>query len=77
MPRPIKHHELQHALRRHDPRFQILTNRGKGSHYMLYHPDVAGHSVSVPVPCHGGRDVPPRIVAQIIRRFALPPGVLP
>lgn len=72
MPRPRKHHEFLSALREHDRRFAVFTNRGKGSHYMLYHPDIGGRPASVPIPHHGGRDIPPRILAQVIRRFGLP-----
>ena len=72
MPKPQKHHDLWHALREHDPRFQKYVNRGKGSHYMLRHPSINGRAVSVPVPHHGGRDIPAGILRQIIRRFDLP-----
>jgi predicted RNA binding protein YcfA (HicA-like mRNA interferase family) len=73
--KPLKHHELQRILRDHDVRFQVYVNRGKGSHYMLYHPAINGRAVSVPVPHHGGRDIPPGILRQIIRRFDLPRNI--
>ena len=72
MPKPRKHHELFRALLDRDARFKKFVNSGKGSHYIIAHPDIGGHKASLPIPCHGGKDVHPRILAQVIRRFGLP-----
>lgn len=36
--------ELIRKLRKHDSRFEVYVNRGKGSERMLYHPDINGRS---------------------------------
>ncbi len=72
MPRPKKAIEVIQILRAHDPRFEIYSNRGKGSHRMIYHPDVNGRAASIPMPFHKGKDVKPGILRSIIRRFNLP-----
>lgn len=75
MPKPKKHHEFQRILRKHDPRFEFYVSRGKGSHYIVYHPDIAGRAQSLPIPCHKGRDVLPCYLRQVIRRFDLPVNI--
>ena len=42
-------------LRKHDSRFEIHIQRGKGSHRMIYHPDVEGNKRHYPLPHHGPR----------------------
>ena len=57
----------------HDPRFQEIRTRGKGSERMIYHPDIAGRSESYPIKCHGeGTEIRKGTLAAIIRRFKLP-----
>jgi predicted RNA binding protein YcfA (HicA-like mRNA interferase family) len=77
VPRRYKFRELLSALREHDKRFTMITRRGKGSHRMLYHPDIGGRAVSYPLKFHGGNeDIPPGYIGDIIRHFKLPPNVL-
>lgn len=76
MPKPLKFHELVRRLKDHNRDFEIHERRGKGSHCMLYHKTLGGRPASVPVPRHGGRDISPRILSQIIRAFNLPHDLL-
>ena len=75
MPKPKKHHEFQRILHKHDRRFEFYVNRGKGSHYIVYHPDIDGQPRSVPIPRHGSQDVKPCYIRQVIARFKLPPDI--
>ena len=38
--RTIEYRQLLKRLREFDPKFSVHTRRGKGSHRMLYHPDI-------------------------------------
>lgn len=77
MPKSYKYRELVRALRRHDSRFEIYKNRGKGSERMLYHPDVGGRPASYPLKCHGENTTIHRgHIAAIRRRFKLPKDAL-
>ena len=77
MPKPIKFRTLIKILRKHDPRFQVLSNRAKGSERMLYHPDVQGRPESFPLKCHNeNQELRKGMVSAIIRRFRLPRGLL-
>ncbi|MEC9361897.1 MAG: type II toxin-antitoxin system HicA family toxin [Pseudomonadota bacterium] len=68
-----KYREVLRKLKQHDKRFEEYVQRGKGSHRMLYHPDVLGRPASYPIPCHGGGDdVRDVYLRAIIRRFNLP-----
>jgi hypothetical protein len=63
-------------LRDHDPRFEVLVHRGKGSERMVYHPDIDGSPRSHPVKCHGdGTELRRGVLRSIIRRFGLPGGI--
>ena len=75
MPKPQKADDVFHILRRHDRRFEILSNRGKGSHRMIYHPDVNGQARSMPITYHKERDVGKGLLKAIIRRFELPADI--
>jgi len=69
--------ELIKALNKHDKRFKVFTNRGKGSERMLFHPDVNGRPESYPIKCHGeGTEIRRGHIASIERRFKLPKNVL-
>jgi predicted RNA binding protein YcfA (HicA-like mRNA interferase family) len=69
--------ELIKKLKKYDSRFEIFESRGKGSHRMIYHPDIAGRPVSFPIICHGlGDEIPKRIVNNLIRAFDLPKNTL-
>lgn len=64
-------------LRAHDKRFEVLTRQGKGSHRMIYHPDILGRPVSFPLKCHGeGQEIKTHYIRDLIRAFQLPEGVL-
>jgi hypothetical protein len=77
MPKPYKFRVLLRKLRKHDPRFQVFTNRAKGSERMLYHPDIQGRPESFPLKCHSeNQELRKGVVSAIIRRFRLPKGVL-
>ncbi|MBI2946529.1 MAG: type II toxin-antitoxin system HicA family toxin [Verrucomicrobia bacterium] len=75
MPKPHRADEVLRILREYDSRFEVLANRGKGSHRMIYHPEVNGRAVSMPITYHKGRDVGKGLLRAIIRRFNLPPGI--
>ena len=73
MPRPRTFRDVVRILREHDPRFEFLVNRGKGSERMIYHPDVNGRPASHPVKFHGdGTELRRGVLSSLIRRFALP-----
>ena len=69
--------ELIKVLRKHDKRFEILENRGKGSERMIYHPDIHGRAESYPIKCHGeGTEIRKGHITAIKRRFRLPNNLL-
>ncbi|MCL4236526.1 MAG: hypothetical protein KJ042_18640 [Deltaproteobacteria bacterium] len=73
MPRVLKFRDLIRILKKHDPRFEVWSGRGKGSHRMLYHPDIGGRPESFPVVIHGANnDQKPNFVKDVIERFRLP-----
>ena len=74
---PHKYRELIKIIRKYDSRFKVHIERGKGSHRMIYHPDILGKPVSFPIICHGeGDEINKNIVSDLIRAFALPDGLL-
>jgi hypothetical protein len=73
LPRPLPYRDVVRILREHDPRFEFLVNRAKGSERMIYHPDVNGRPASHPIKCHGeGTELRRGVLSSLIRRFALP-----
>ena len=76
MPKPHKADDVIRILREHDPRFQCFEKRGKGSHRMIFHPDIGGQKRSFPIPYHKGRDLQKGILKALIRRFNLPADLL-
>lgn len=77
MPSPRKYREIVKRLRKFDPRFEFWDERGKGSHRVIYHPNINGASRSYPVKCHGmNTEISGPVIADISRRFNLPRGVL-
>jgi predicted RNA binding protein YcfA (HicA-like mRNA interferase family) len=77
MARPYKYRELVKALKKYDKRFEFLERRGKGSHRMIYHPDINGRSQSFPVKHHGDNtELRKGVISAIIRRFELPEDLL-
>ena len=73
MPRKrYKYREVLKLLRDHDKRFQEYRERGKGSHRMIYHPDVFGSPASYPIPAHDdGSEINPVYLKGLVRRFNL------
>ena len=77
MPNPRKYREIVKRLRRYDQQFEFWDERGKGSHRIIYHPDINGISRSYPVKCHGNNtELSGPVIADIIKRFELPAGIL-
>ena len=75
--KPYKFLNLIKKLRKHDPKFEVFEDRGKGSHRMLYQPDINGKAVSFPLICHkNNQEFGKNIIADLIRTFDLPDGVL-
>ena len=75
--RTYKFRELCRILKKYDDRFEIVTNRGKGSERMIYHPDIDGRPEQYPLKCHGGgTEIRAGTISAIRRRFALPSDVL-
>ncbi|MDP3859024.1 MAG: type II toxin-antitoxin system HicA family toxin [Stagnimonas sp.] len=74
MPRKrYKYREVLRLLKAYDKRFQEWRERGKGSHRMIYHPDVLGSPASYPIPAHSdGDEINPVYLKGIVRRFNLP-----
>lgn len=77
MPSVYKYHELVSRLKRCGKRFVIYIEKGKGSHRMIYHPDIDGEETSYPIKCRGpGTEYDKKTIGRIIDRFKLPKGVL-
>ncbi|MFH1219624.1 MAG: hypothetical protein V1694_04150 [Candidatus Eisenbacteria bacterium] len=77
MPKAYRFTELIRRLRNYDPRFRVFVERGKGSHRMLYHPDISGQERSYALTFHGKiPEYGKGTIAAIKRRFDLPDGVL-
>ena len=75
VPRPQKADDVFRILREHDSRFDFYSNRGKGSHRMIYHPNIDGKPRSFPIPYHKGRDIQKGLLRSLIRRFNLPTNI--
>jgi predicted RNA binding protein YcfA (HicA-like mRNA interferase family) len=67
--------DLLRILRKHDPKFEVLQKRGKGSEMMVYHPGVNGRAESFPVTHHAGQEIGKGMLKAIIRRFDLPEDI--
>jgi len=64
--------EVERLLRKHDKRFEFWSNKGKGGHRMISHPDIAGKKRSCPIPFHGAtRPVSRAVLKSIARAFDL------
>lgn len=75
--KPYKFRVLKKRLLAYDERFEFYQNRGKGSHRIVYHPDILGRPVSFPIICRGdGTEIPKQYIGDLIRAFRLPKGVL-
>jgi hypothetical protein len=77
MPRPKKFREVVKLLRKHDKRFEIHENRGKGSERIIFHPEApSGRSECFPIKCHGdGTELRKGVLVDLIRRFTLPKDI--
>ncbi|VAW63647.1 hypothetical protein MNBD_GAMMA10-2972 [hydrothermal vent metagenome] len=76
MPKTFSFDELVKLLKKHDSRFEIYTDKGKGSHRVLSHSDVNGRAESYPLKYHGGKtQVRVGHLNAIIRRFDLPNNI--
>ena len=70
MAKPIKLRDFLQRLKELDPRIEIFTNRGKGSHLMLCKMTASG-KISYPIPTSSGEVAGPYQKA-VIRLFELP-----
>lgn len=76
MPKTFSFDELVKLLISYDNRFTVHIKQGKGSHRVLYHPDVNGRSQSYPLKFHGKKtEVRKGHLSPIIRRFDLPKDI--
>lgn len=63
-------------LRKHDSRFEIHVQRGKGGHRMVFHPDVEGSKRHYPLPYHGSKTrIAPGMQKDLVRIFQLPEDI--
>jgi hypothetical protein len=75
--KPYTFRALVKKLKKHDPRLEAFSNRGKGSERIIYHPDINGRPESHPVKCHGeNTELRKGVISSIIRRFNLPSDLL-
>jgi len=72
VPKPQKPDEVFRILHAHDSQFGFFSNRGKGSHRMIYHPNINGQKRSFPMTYHKRSDIGKGMLRAIIRRFELP-----
>ncbi|HEY3762283.1 MAG TPA: type II toxin-antitoxin system HicA family toxin [Verrucomicrobiae bacterium] len=72
MPKPKRADDVFRILKEHDSQFQIFVNKGKGSHRMIFHPNIDGERRSFPIPYHKGKDLQKGYLRAMIRRFNLP-----
>ena len=76
MPRPKTFRDIVKILKKHDPRFDVVQRRGKGSHRMICHPDIDGRKEAFPLVCHGeGTTIYTGYLSGIIRTFKLPSDI--
>ncbi len=77
MARTLTFRQVRKRLTKYDRRFEFWERRGKGSHRIIYHPDIDGRPASFPVKCHGeGTELRRGVLGAITRRFKLPREVL-
>jgi predicted RNA binding protein YcfA (HicA-like mRNA interferase family) len=75
--KPYKFRDLIKKFRQLDSRFEVYERRGKGSHRVIYHPDILGKPVSFPLICHGeGQEIDKKIIKNLLRAFNLPDDAL-
>ncbi len=68
-----KYRELRKKLAKYDKRFEEHVNRGKGSHRVIFHPDIDGEVAHYPVKYHGeNTELGKGYLKAFIRRFNLP-----
>lgn len=72
MAKTYSYSKLTKLLLKHDPKFEIHIKQGKGSHRVLYHPDINGRAAAYPLKYHGEKTtVTIGHLSSIIRRFNL------
>ncbi len=68
-----KYREVLKKLKKFDSRFEEHVRKGKGSHRLIYHPDIDGEPKSYPLKCHGeNTELGYQYLEGIVRRFNLP-----
>ena len=72
MAKSLKYSEVVKLLNGRDKQFKIYVKRGKGSHRMIFHPDIDGSKASCPIPFHKGSDISKKVLKAIIKKFKLP-----
>ena len=72
----LEYRHIVYKLQEHDNRFEIHDRRGKGSHRMVFHPDVEGCKRHYPLPYHGSKTtIAPGMQKDLIRIFRLPEDI--
>ena len=72
----ISFRQLRKILLEYDSRFEFYTNKGKGSHRVIQHPDISGKRVPYPIPVHSeGADIKTPYLTKIKRDFNLPEDI--
>jgi len=72
MPKSYTYRQVIRRLKDHDKRFDVYSDRGKGSERIIFHPDIDGVERSIPIKHHGdGTDIYVGELKAIIRRFNL------
>jgi len=68
----LSYREVIKRLTSHDKRFEVWSNKGKGGHRIIFHPDIAGRKSSCPIPFHGtNKPVSLNVLSSIVRAFKL------
>jgi hypothetical protein len=75
--KPYKFSKLISILKKYDDRFVVFPRKGKGSHQMLYHPDINGRAVSFPLVVHGKNpEIGKYYIGDLKRTSELPDDLL-
>ena len=74
MPRKLEYREVIKRIRKCRPGVEIKVRRGKGSHRMVYDPDIPAH---FPLPHHGDdkRILNSGMLKDLIRHLELPDDI--
>ncbi len=75
MPKAYHVDQVIKKLLKYDSRFEVYAKKGKGSHRMIYHPNINGEEKSYPIKYHGKKtNVSKGTLSALKRRFDLPQG---